>query len=220
MDERKIIRTEYTAQLAHPAEELAEVIANCRLEALKRIEKGELMTAALYVYSKQLYLYAEWIGEEKTPESFMDPLRKYLSPWPQGNENVRWVKMVPVFWHAVPICADEWRESRPRQRRRGRIALLKENGLTEYVYHHFALTREGVFRGDKYMFISLYGSTLFSYFEEPRSSDNTLKTDTPSEAIKGWMAVDPDSHFIPLPGSNGQNFLLIEALFDVGEDSL
>ena len=31
------------------AEELAEVIANCRLEALKRIEKGELMTAALYV---------------------------------------------------------------------------------------------------------------------------------------------------------------------------
>ena len=71
MDERKIIRTEYTAQLAHPAEELAEVIANCRLEALKRIEKGELMTAALYVYSKQLYLYAEWIGEEKTPaESF------------------------------------------------------------------------------------------------------------------------------------------------------
>ena len=220
MDERKIIRAEYMAQLARPAEGLAGEFDRCRAEALRCVAKGEIMTAALYRYSRQLYLYVEWIGEERAPGSFMGALGEQLNPWPQGDESVYWVKMAPVFWHAEPLNADEWRLSRPRQRRRGRIALLKDGMLTEYVYHHFALTREGVFRGDKYMFISLYGNTLFSYFEEPRSSDNARKIEAESEAIKGWMAVDPNSHFIPLPGSKGQNFLLIDACFDVGEGEM
>ena len=217
---KKVIRAEYMAQLKKPAEELDRAYAACREEALTRIEKSELMTAALYIHSRQLYLYMESLEETLRPESFMNALHKHLALWPQGDDSVHWVKMTPVFWHAEPTSADEWRLSRPRQRRRGRIALLKPDMLTEYVYHHFALTREGVFKGDKYMFISLYGNTLFSYFEEPRSSDNVLKTDTPSEAIKNWMEVDPDRHFLHLPGSNGQNFLLIDACFDVGENDL
>ena len=217
MDTEKILRTEYMAQLRADADDLAASYAACRKEALGLIRGGKLMTAALYIYSRQLYLYTESVGTECAPESFLHPLAGKLSPWPQGDESVDWVRMTPVFWHAEPESADQWRLSRPRERRRGRIAYLKPDMLTEYVYHHFALTREGVFPGDKYMFISLYGTTLFSYFEEPRSSDSILNTGAPSKAIRSWLATDPDSHFIHLPGSKGQNFLLLPACFDVGE---
>ena len=217
MDDRRVIRKEYMAQLACAPEGFEPLYSACRRAALALIQEGRLMTAALYRYNRQLYLYVESIGEEIAPECFMGALKEKLNPWPAGDGQVFWAEMTPVFWHAQPLSADEWREGRPRQRRRGRIAKLYPDKLTEYVYHHFALTQEGVFKGDKYMFISLYGDTLFSYFEEPRTSDNTTKTDVPSEAIRAWMAVDPDSHFAPLPGSNGQNFLLIDACFDVGE---
>ena len=216
MDTRRVLRREYMAQLNQ--DDATQEMALCRREAEKLVKEGKLMTAALYRYGRQLFLYTEALENEVTPETFLSALDEKLAPWPQGGETVKWVRMIPVFWHAEPQNADEWRLSRPRQRRRGRIALLKEDELAEYVCHHFALTREGVFKGDKYMFISLYGRTLFSYFEEPRSSDNVLKTDTPSQAIKGWMETDPDSHFEHFPESKGQNFLLIDACFDVGEE--
>lgn len=217
MDDRKVIRCEYAAFLKTGAACPDEKFALCGQNAKKRVADGEMMTCALYRYGRRLFLYAEFLGSELKPESFLSPLDQYLAPCPGWSGDALWAKMTPVFWHAEPLNADEWRQSRPRERRRGRIALLKRDKITEYVFHHLALTREGVFRGDKYMFISLLDDTLFSYFEEPRSSDNVSKTDTPSKAFEGWLAVDPESHFIPLPGSNGQNFLLIDSCFDTGE---
>ena len=217
MEKNTVIRAEYMAQLKDAPEVNGARFAAARENALKLIRDGRLMTAALYIYGRQLFMYAESLGEKVGAEEICAPMSGSLSPFPQGDGSVEWAPMVPVFWHCEPESAAQWRLGRPRERRRGRIALLKPEKLTEYVYHHFALTREGVFKGDKYMFISLYGSLLFSYFEEPRSSESTLRIDKESRAIVEWTATDPDSHFIHLPGSNGQNFLLLPAVFDVGE---
>ena len=216
----KVIRNEYLCMLKNELPLDHAAFAACREGALRLIKTGRLMTAAMYMYKKQLFLYTESLENEVTPEEFLSPLGEIILPQPLEGEAAPWVKMVPVFWHAEPTDAASWRESRPRQRRRGRIAYLFNDKLTEYVYHHRALTEEGVFRGDKYMFISLWGNLLFSYFEEPRSSDNVNGSSEQSRAINDWMRVDPDSHFKKLPGSNGQNFLLIEACFDVGESDI
>ena len=218
MDDARVIRAEYFCALGDLMELTHPAFGKCRSNALKLIKAGRLMTCAMYMYQKRLFMYVESLDEDVDPDEIALPLKPFIRPQPFGGEEERgWIKMIPVFWHAEPQGAASWREGRPRQRRRGRIAFLKPDKLTEYVYHHRALTDEGVFRGDKYMFISLWGDLLFSYFEEPRSSDNARGADGESRAIKGWIDTDPDSHFIHLEGSNGQNFLLIDACFDVGE---
>ena len=153
MEKNTVIRAEYMAQLKDAPEVSGARFAAAKENALKLIRRGRLMTAALYIYGRQLFLYAESLGETVGAEEICAPMSGSLSPFPQGDGSVEWAPMVPVFWHCEPESAAQWRLGRPRERRRGRIALLKPEKLTEYVYHHFALTREGVFKGDKYMFI-------------------------------------------------------------------
>ena len=213
-----VIRSEWRARCAEgvPEEALAEAFAAGKAAAEAAVQAGRVMTAALYRYGRQLFLYLEPVGEESLPESLLAGMAGALDLWPQKEETARWVRMYPVFWHCVPGRAEDWLRRPARERRRGRIAYLKPETMFEYVYHHFALTQEGRFPGDRYMFISLHEDVLFSYFEEPRSSESRLGTAQPSEAITPWLACDPDSLFRHLPGSNGQNFLLLPAVWDVG----
>ena len=176
------------------------------------------MTAALYYYGNQLFLYYEAVGEEIRPERFMAPLHPVLSQWPQKEDTCDWALMYNVFWHDAPKDDEDWKRSVPPERRRGRIAWLKHDTMFRYVYHHFAIAEEGILQGDRYQSIALHEDILFSYFEEPRTPGN-LRRDTTlqSQTIQAWLDVNPESHFIPLPGSNGSNFLLLPQYFALGE---
>ena len=218
-DERPVFRCHYRAQLARNASLPEETGNACRRNAEEMIRDGSLMTCALYIWGRQLFLYYEALGEACRPEGFMSPLDPLLSPWPQKDETVKWAEMYPVFWHCEPKDAEDWKRNPPRTARRGRIAYLRHEKMFEYVYHHFALTREGLLKGDRYMSVALHEDVLFSYFEEPRSSENLRRSEEPSAAIRDWLATDPSSHFYPLPGSGGANFLLIPAVFDCGLSS-
>ena len=224
MDTRAVYRCHYRALLKTPIEEnlaLAGLILDCRRLAEDMIRKGALMTAGLYRYGRQLFLYYEALGEACGPEAFMSPLSGALVPWPQKDETAAWARMYHIYWHCEPRNAQDWRRDPKPQRRRGRIAYLKPENMFEYVYHHFAIVKEGLLRGDKYMSIALHEDVLFSYFEEPRSSVNIQRTkEGESQAIRGWMDAVPEDHFIPLPGSQGQNFLLLPDLFTVGREDL
>ena len=122
-----------------------------------------------------------------------------------------------VFGIYVPQGEEDWRRKTPPEHRRGRIAYLKHETMFRYVYHHVAIVEEGLLQGDKYQSIALHEDVLFSYFEEPKQMTNILRDPTrESKAIQGWLDVDPESHFIPLPGSNGQNFLILPHYFSVG----
>ncbi len=216
MDERIVYRCHYRGQLSRPLDAAAS--SACAEAARQLIREGQLMTAALYAYGPQLFLYYESLGEVLPPESFMSPLHPFLSPWPQKEETRDWAKMYHIYWHCEPRNAEDWRRDPLPQRRRGRIAYLKHDTLFEYVYHHFAIVQEGLLKGDRYMSIALHEDVLFSYFEEPRSAVNIRREDGESQAIRGWMAADPDSHFIHLPGSEGQNFLLLPEIFALGQE--
>ncbi|MBR6187036.1 MAG: hypothetical protein IKQ41_12360 [Clostridia bacterium] len=196
-----------------------EAAKACRREAQKLVRDGRMMAAGLYIYGRQLFLYYEALGEAFGPEAFMRPMDGLLSPWPQKEETKRWAKMYPIYWHCEPKDEADWRRPKKPLRQRGRIAYLKHDAMFEYVYHHFAIVREGLLRGDKYMSIALHEDVLFSYFEEPRSCVNIRRTDEgESRAIRGWLDADPESHFVSLPGSEGQNFLLLPDVFTVGRE--
>ena len=219
--DRPVYRFEWRGRLDGGTEaEQQAALAACAENARKAIREGSLMTAALYYYGRQLFLYYEALGEPCGPEKFMAPLEPLLALWPQKEETSPWAAMYPIYWHCVPRGEADWRRPRRSQRRRGRIALLKHETMFEYCYHHFAIVREGLLEGDKYQFISLHEDLLFSYFEEPRSHINIRREPgRPSRAIDEWTAVDPEAHFERLPGSDG-NFLLLPDYFNLGQEDV
>ena len=216
---KPVYRCHYRGRLeAADAAQLADMLQQCEQNAQQLINDGALMTAALYYYGNQLFLYYEAVGEEIRPERFMAPLHPVLSQWPQKEDTCDWALMYNVFWHDAPKDDEDWKRSVPPERRRGRIAWLKHDTMFRYVYHHFAIAEEGILQGDRYQSIALHEDILFSYFEEPRTPGN-LRRDTTlqSQTIQAWLDVNPESHFIPLPGSNGSNFLLLPQYFALGE---
>ena len=216
---KPVYRCHYRGRLeAADAAQLSDLLQQCEQNAQRLINDGALMTAALYYYGNQLFLYYEAVGEEIRPERFMAPLHPVLSQWPQKEDTCDWALMYNVFWHDAPKDDEDWKRSVPPERRRGRIAWLKHDTMFRYVYHHFAIAEEGILQGDRYQSIALHEDILFSYFEEPRTPGN-LRRDTTlqSQTIQAWLDVNPESHFIPLPGSNGSNFLLLPQYFALGE---
>lgn len=216
---KPVYRCHYRGRLeAADAVQLSDLLQQCEQNAQQLINDGALMTAALYYYGNQLFLYYEAVGEEIRPERFMAPLHPVLSQWPQKEDTCDWALMYNVFWHDAPKDDEDWKRSVPPERRRGRIAWLKHDTMFRYVYHHFAIAEEGILQGDRYQSIALHEDILFSYFEEPRTPGN-LRRDTTlqSQTIQAWLDVNPESHFIPLPGSNGSNFLLLPQYFALGE---
>ena len=216
---KPVYRCHYRGRLeAADAAQLSDLLQQCEQNAQQLINDGALMTAALYYYGNQLFLYYEAVGEEIRPERFMAPLHPVLSQWPQKEDTCDWALMYNVFWHDAPKDDEDWKRSVPPERRRGRIAWLKHDTMFRYVYHHFAIAEEGILQGDRYQSIALHEDILFSYFEEPRTPGN-LRRDTTlqSQTIQAWLDVNPESHFIPLPGSNGSNFLLLPHYFTLGE---
>ena len=216
---KPVYRCHYRGRLeAADAAQLSDLLQQCEQNAQQLINDGALMTAALYYYGNQLFLYYEAVGQEIRPERFMAPLHPVLSQWPQKEDTCDWALMYNVFWHDAPKDDEDWKRSVPPERRRGRIAWLKHDTMFRYVYHHFAIAEEGILQGDRYQSIALHEDILFSYFEEPRTPGN-LRRDTTlqSQTIQAWLDVNPESHFIPLPGSNGSNFLLLPQYFALGE---
>ena len=216
---KPVYRCHYRGRLEEAdAAQLADMLQQCEQNAQRLINHGAMITAALYYYGNQLFLYYEAVGEEIRPERFMAPLHPVLSQWPQKEDTCDWALMYNVFWHDAPKDDEDWKRSVPPERRRGRIAWLKHDTMFRYVYHHFAIAEEGILQGDRYQSIALHEDILFSYFEEPRTPGN-LRRDTTlqSQTIQAWLDVNPESHFIPLPGSNGSNFLLLPQYFALGE---
>ena len=219
MENRAVYRCHYRGCLTtdDPAQ-LEPLMAQCRQQAQTMIDQGRMMTAGLYYFGRQLFLYYEALGECFRPEAFMAPLHPLLKQWPEKEETCDWAQMYNIYWHNVPQGEQDWKREKLPERRRGRIAYLKHESMFRYVYHHFAIVEEGLLKGDKYQSIALHEDVLFSYFEEPRSHVNIRRVDSEdSQAIQAWLDVDPESHFIPLPGSNGQNFLLLPDYFALGQ---
>lgn len=240
-------RASYRAVLRDDASEeaLEAAVAAAASDARARVHEGELLTAGLYRYHNQLFLYLEHIYEGQgggedgvasrpnlVPKRCALPdfaairrapavwrwLDGLLVPFPGLRGLEPWAYMCPVFWFDEPTTPESYLRRPAPDERCGRIAVLQPDKLMDYVCHHQAIVREGRLVGDRFQFISIHDDVLFSYFERPRDRGkrNTTGSQWPSSEITRWLAVDPASHFDHFPEANGDDFLVIEPLFSCG----
>lgn len=155
------------------------------------------------------------------PAEFLAPLTPYLCVWPGQKGERFWVHMYHIYYHSVPKSAEDWKRATIPNQRRGRIAFLRDDKLFSYTYFHKAIVDEGLLTGDRYQSIALHENILFSYFEEPKTFTNIKNNlQEKSKVIEGWMAVDPESHFIHMPEGEGENFMFLPALFALGVEDV
>lgn len=151
------------------------------------------------------------------PDELLAPLNPYLQVWPGQTDDRLWVHMYHIYYHNLPESVEDWRRTAIPEKRRGRIAFLRDDKLFSYTYFHRAIVEEGLLSGDRYQSIALHENILFSYFEEPKTMANVRRdASKESEVIKDWLAANPESHFIHMPEGNGENFMFLPALFAVG----
>lgn len=151
------------------------------------------------------------------PEELLMPLKQFLQLWPGQTGDRLWVHMYHIYYHSMPESPEQWKRAAVPEKRRGRIAFLRDDKLFSYTYFHKAIVDEGLLAGDKYQSIALHENILFSYFEEPKTFVNVQNdTSRESQVINDWLAVDPESHFIHMPQGEGENFMFLPALFAMG----
>lgn len=155
------------------------------------------------------------------PNDFLAQMTPYLVAWPGQQRERLWVHMYHIYYHSIPESVESWKRANVPEKRRGRIAFLREDKLFSYIYHHKAIVDEGLLCGDRYQSIALHENILFSYFEEPKTMVNVQnKPGEQSKVIADWVAVDPESHFIHMSEGGGENFMFLPALFAIGVEDL
>lgn len=217
-----IVRKHYRGTLKQEENKQEKIEALLKLDrdnASEAVQQGRCLTVALYRHEQMIFLYVETLDEELTPQELFPRFTQSLELWPERKGKMPWSPMHHIYYHAIPESVEQWaREG--KKTRRGRIALLLEDKLFSYVYHHQAIVDEGLLEGDQYQSIALHGDILFSYFEEPRMNTHIKKEiKEPSQAINHWLAVDPESHFDHEFSGKG-NFRFIEELFSIGREDL
>ena len=244
----KIYRLHYRGQLKEKVtgEDIAEAIEQWVRNIRQAQRGGRVLTAALYQADRMLFFYYEALGEPLRvtepikagneqnlilesgedmqttclyPEELLVPLSPFLQVWPGQHDDRLWAHMYHIYYHSVPKSVEEWKREGVPEKRRGRIAFVREDKLFSYTYFHKAIVDEGLLLGDKYQSIALHENILFSYFEEPKHMVNIREeAEKESEIIKDWLAVDPESHFIHMPEGEGENFMFLPALFALGTE--
>lgn len=125
-------------------------------------EKFSAVHSALARYEQYVFLYLE--GEQK-PEKVIS---KDLIPFPDGR---LWVPMADIFHYSRPLSKDHWQRKIENKIAEFRVAYLKPECISEYIYYHYLLQEEQPGLCDKYGMIFLHGNMLVMYLEYPREAE-------------------------------------------------
>ena len=216
-----IKRMHYRAAMSSEMNEetLAKLLEKDAPRVKRAIEAGRCLTVAMYRHKDMLFLYLESMDETLRPIDIFPAVTHHLELWPEKDGPMYWVHMYHIYYHDIPDTKERWARVGKKQRR-GRIAYLFDETLFSYVYWHKAIVDEGLLEGDMYQSIALHENILFSYFEEPKIFTHIKKDiDKESEVIKGWLDVNPESHF-DHSLSGEENFLLLPEVFSMGAEDL
>ncbi|MFC0215639.1 hypothetical protein ACFFK0_24895 [Paenibacillus chartarius] len=164
-----IARKMYRAQLRAGAGSAAiDAVRQASAAAERLVREGVLMTAAGFAWNDNLFLYYECVKRDVAPEELVPGLEAYLAEWPGKPEPRHWILMIDVFHFNEPASALHWRRKQPVERRAGRVAHLKPEMMSSYIYYHYQLQEERAFSGDKYEIIAMHENLLFGYQEFPK----------------------------------------------------
>ncbi|WP_248924244.1 hypothetical protein [Paenibacillus hamazuiensis] len=184
-------------------------------QAVRLVERGELMTAAAFTWRGNLFLYYECMDREVAPDEVAGAAVPYLADWPGQAEPRKWILMIDVFHFNEPASAEHWLRKAPVERRAGRVAHLKPDMMASYIYYHYQLQEERAFHGDKYEIIAMHENLLFGYQEFPKVIEEPvvpgrLQTKGTPE---NWADSRMDLHFQPWDDDGYLYFKQIDQIF-------
>lgn len=189
----------FRTQLIRGSEDNALTNMKSEKNVKRFVEEGKLMTIAAYRWNKNVFLYYECIQDDIMPQEIFQTLDEFLENWPGQNEYRKWIPMIDVFHFNEPANYDHWKRKVPVETRVGRVAHLKPEMISSYIYYHYQLQEERAFLGGKYEIIGIHENLLFHYKElpsieeEPVAPKKLNTTGTP----ENWNDSRMDLHFKP-----------------------
>lgn len=189
----------FRAQLKNGLETAALEIMRQEEKAKRNVDNGTLMTISAYKWEKNIFLYYECINKEILPEEIFNSLDDLLEDWP-GKMNMRkWIPMIDVFHFNEPASYEHWKRKQPVESQVGRVAHLKPEMISSYIYYHYQLQEERAFIGDKYEIIAMNDNLLFGYQEFPKvvEEPELPKKLNTSGTPENWNDSRMDLHFQP-----------------------
>jgi hypothetical protein len=189
----------YRGEFKDGLEEAAKGSMQAEKKAISLVQDGFIMTLAAFCWEKQVFLYYECIQEVISPEDIFPEMKDYLKDWPGELKNRIWIPMIDVFHFNEPADYEHWIRKEPVDIRRGRVAHLKPEMVSSYIYYHYQLQEERAFLGGKYEIIAIHENLLFGYQEFPNVVEEPVlaKKLTTSGTPANWNDSRMDLHFQP-----------------------
>jgi hypothetical protein len=163
-----IYRSVYRAQ-ARPgqaesaADRLIQLASSCRLG----LAVGEVMTISLFRWRTHFFTYWESIDQPVTPDAIFAGMDDLLLAWPGAATARTFVPMMDIFHYLAAESVDQWRRKTPVDQSWARLARLRPELVSSYIFYHYQLQEEKPGSGDKYGLISLHENLIFFYQERP-----------------------------------------------------
>jgi hypothetical protein len=189
----------YRGQFKEGVEDAAKVNMQAEKKAIKLVQDGLIMTLAAFYWEQQVFLYYECIQQVFLPEDIFPEMKEYLVNWPGERNNRKWIPMIDVFHFNEPADYEHWVRKEPVEIRRGRVAHLKTEMMSSYIYYHYQLQEERAFLGGKYEIIAMHENLLFGYQEFPNVVEQPVLPKKLSTAgtPANWNDSRMDLHFQP-----------------------
>jgi hypothetical protein len=149
------------------ADACADGFAALQPELQQRIERGQLLTASVFRWGEQFFFYTECIAIPLEAEDLYGPAADMLLVWPGGEDGRRFIPLMDIFHCVEPQGLDHWRRKTAPERIFAKVARLKPEMISSYIFYHYQLQEERPGNFDKYCLIGIHENLLFFYLEHP-----------------------------------------------------
>lgn len=195
----------YRGLLKNDKIELQPLLDKQKANLQQKKADGLLLTCALFVHERNLFLYYETVDQVLQPSEVLPNLNNYLQQWPADDKETYWSSMADIYHSSVPIDVTHWRRSEPVKKRVGRLGRPWPDHVASYIYYHYQLQEErpANMRTGKYTLIGFAQPFIFFYGEEGSPADTVLvpqklKTRNTPANWDLWQSI-MRPHFKPWP---------------------
>jgi len=213
-------RCVYRAQ-ARPGQEAVAAAALCTHVETRPLgfAPGDVMTVSLFQLGRHFFAYWESVDLAVAPAALFGADHSALLGWPGEDAPRLFAPMLDIFHWQSPADVAHWRRKAPAERISGRLARLKPEMASSYIFYHYQLQEEKPGSFDKHCLIGMHENLLFFYQElpavvEPLPRPGKLTTKNTPDDWHGTMF----PHFIlwddAPPGE--EIWRQVELLFHVG----
>ncbi len=115
-------------------------------------------------YDDMVFVYFETYGKETAEDVLYTKISISLKTFPSGE---KWVRMTDIFHYSYPVTEEYWMRKEKNKQTHYKIAFLKHEDISKYIYYHYKGQQTFKYRYEKYGAIYMYTNILITYDEFP-----------------------------------------------------